>query len=136
MWTFQLGFSFTSGGLVGSTKGGGLIIGRNSQTGDWQFGWYAVGGAGAYGGANASAVVDFTWSGNDNIEDVGGWATTAGASGTVLGGSVGGEVNTPLTGNAQRSYTGSIGGGVGTPGEGHGFATYTSVHRFGHPQKP
>jgi RHS repeat-associated protein len=136
LWTFQAGLSFTSGGLFGSTKGGGLVIGWNPQNKEWQFGWYAVGGAGAYGGASASVVADFTWSGNENIEDVGGWATTAGGSGTLLGASVGGEMNTPLTGNAKRSYTFSAGAGVGTPGEGHGFATYTKVKRLGGPPKP
>ena len=135
LWTFQIGGSFTAGGLLGSTKGGGLIIGRNPHTKDWQFGWYAVGGAGAYGGASASAVVDFTWSGNPNIEGVGGWASTAGGSGNVLGASVGGEVNTPITGEAQRSYTFSMGGSARLPGEGHGYVTYTHVQRFGSSHK-
>jgi RHS repeat-associated protein len=131
LWTFQTGLSFTSGGLFGSTKGAGLIIGRNPETKEWQFGWYTVGGAGAYGGAGASLVADFTWSGNPNIEDTGGWAATAGGSGTILGASAGGEMNTPLSGDAQRSYTLSVGAGAGLPSEGHGYATYTHVNRFG-----
>ena len=136
LWTFQVGISFTSGGIFGSTQGGGLVIGRNPQTKEWQFGWYAVGGAGAYGGASASAVFDFTWSGNPNIEGVGGWQTTEGGPETVLGVSAGGEMNTPLTGDAKRSYTLSLGAGVGLPSEGHGYASYTKVGRFGGPQKP
>ena len=136
LWTFQIGYSITTGGLFGSTKGAGFIVGRNPQTRKWQFGWYAMGGAGAFGGASASGVIDFTWSGNPNIEDVGGTSTTAGGSGTIAGISIGGETNTPLSGRATNSYTFSLGGSVGMPGEGHGYITHTKVNRFGGSHKP
>lgn len=123
--TWQIGLGFNSGGLVGSTKGAGIIIGHNPSTGNWDFGFYATGGAGLYGGASASLTLDVTTSDNPCIDDVSGWAGTAGGSvGEVLTG--GYERNTPMS-NALPSNTYSFGVGAGTPAEGHGFATYTNV---------
>jgi RHS repeat-associated protein len=131
LWTFQIGSSFTGGGLLGSTKGGGLIIGKDPNTGEWQFGWYAVGGAGPLGGAGASITADITWSSNPCIQDVGGWTSTGGGSLTPLPPfTFGAEMNIPLTGDASPSYTGSFGLSIGTPYEGHGFVTYTHVGRL------
>ncbi|MCK5098714.1 MAG: RHS repeat-associated core domain-containing protein, partial [Desulfobacteraceae bacterium] len=131
LWTFQVGLSFTAGGLTGSTKGGGLIVGRNPVTGQWQFGWYAVGGAGLFVGAEASVALDLTWSGNPCIEDAGGWASTTGGSiGSPLGLGAGFESNTPLSGNANPSYTFSPDLSAGLPGEAHSFVTYTHVGRI------
>ena len=62
--------SFTAGGILGSTKGIGLIVGRDPSSGKWQFGWYAVGGFGAFAGAEASVAADFTWSSNPCIEEL------------------------------------------------------------------
>lgn len=123
--TWQIGLGFNSGGLVGSTKSAGIIIGHNPSTGNWDFGFYTTGGAGLYGGASASLTLDVTTSDNPCIDDVSGWAGTAGGSvGEVLTG--GYERNTPMS-NALPSNTYSFGVGAGTPAEGHGFATYTNV---------
>ncbi len=93
-------------------------------------GWYAVGGAGIFGGVGASVAFDITYSDNPFIEDVSGFAATVGGSITVWVLNVGTETNTPTPlCDKLGSYTISI--GVGTPGaEGHGFATYTYVGTF------
>lgn len=123
--TWQIGFGFNAGGLVGSTKSVGIIIGHNPKTGDWDIGVYATGGAGLHGGASASFTIDITTSDNPLIDDVSGWAGTAGGS-VDVGASVGYERNTPIT-DALPSNTYSFGVGAGTPAEGHGYATYTKV---------
>ena len=64
-----------------------------------------------------------------NITDVAGLQTTAGGSGGIGGATIGGEMNTPLSGTASPSYTFSA--GIGTPGgEGHGFGSYTHVRKL------
>jgi RHS repeat-associated protein len=123
--TWQIGLGLNEGGIVGSTKSAGIIIGHNPNTGDWDFGFYATGGAGPYGGASASLTLDITTSDNPCIDDVSGWAGTAGGSvGEFFTG--GYERNTQVSG-ALPSNTYSVGVGGGTPAEGHGFATYTKV---------
>ena len=124
--TWQIGIGFNAGGIVGSTKSAGIIIGHNPRTGDWDVGFYATGGAGLYGGASASLTVDVTTSDNPCIDDVSGWAGTAGGSVDVVGLSLGYERNTPIT-DALPSNTYSFGVGTGTPAEGHGFGSYTKV---------
>ena len=123
--TWQIGLGFNAGGIVGSTKSAGLIIGHNPKTGNWDFGFYATGGAGLHGGASASLTLDFTTSDNPCIDDVSGWAGPAGGSaGEFFTG--GYERNTQVSG-ALPSNTYSVGVGGGTPAEGHGYATYTKV---------
>lgn len=123
--TWQIGIGFNAGGIVGSSKSAGIIIGHNPRTGDWDVGFYATGGAGLYGGASASLTVDVTTSDNPCIDDVSGWAGTAGGS-VDVGLSFGYERNTPIT-DALPSNTYSFGVGKGTPAEGHGFGSYTKV---------
>ena len=125
--TWQIGLGFNAGGLLGSTKSAGIIIGHNPKTGNWDFGFYATGGAGLHGGASASLTLDITTSDNPCINDVSGWAVTAGGSvnlSEVI--TAGYERNTP-TSDALPSKTYSFGFGVGTPVEGHGYATYTKI---------
>jgi RHS repeat-associated protein len=126
--TYQLGLGFNAGGILGTTKSIGLIFGENPNTGKWQFGFYATGGTGLYGGASASLTVDLTLSGNPCVEDVEGWAGTAGGSfGEFLTG--GFELNSPMS-DKLSSETYSVGVGGGLPAEGHGFATFTEVWRL------
>jgi len=125
--TWQIGLGFNAGGFVGLTKSAGIIIGHNPKTGNWDFGVYATGGAGLHGGASASLTLDITTSDNPCIDDVSGWAGTAGGSvGEFFTG--GYERNTQLSGTLP-SNTYSVGVGGGTPAEGHGYATYTKIWR-------
>jgi len=125
--TLQFGLGFNAGGITGSTKSAGIIIGHNPQTGNWDFGFYATGGAGLHGGASASLTLDITTSNNPCIDDVSGWAGTAGGSANLSEAITAGyERNTP-TSSALSSNTYSIGFGVGTPVEGHGYRTYTKI---------
>jgi RHS repeat-associated protein len=135
LWTFQIGLGFNVGGILGSSKSGGIIFGRNSETGKWQFGLYGTLGAGLQAGAGASGTLDLTWSPNNNITDVSGLAGTIGGSAIVsppffAGATAGTETNIPFNPCAKFSQTFSFGGGVGTPFEGHGFISYTWVKRF------
>jgi RHS repeat-associated protein len=135
LWTFQIGLGFNAGAILGSSKSGGIIFGKNSDTGKWQFGVYGTLGAGLQAGAGASATLDLTWSPNKNITDVSGFAGTIGGSAIVsppyfAGATAGTETNIPFDPCAQFSQTFSFGGGVGTPAEGHGFISYTYVKRF------
>jgi len=123
--TWQIGIGFGAGGIFGSTKSAGIIVGHNPKSGTWEFGLYATGGAGLYGGASASLTVDYTISDNPCVDDVGGWAGTAGFS--VGAGLTGGyERNSQMSGTLP-SNTFSFGLGVGTLAEGHGYATYTTI---------
>jgi len=123
--TWQIGLSFNAGGIVGSTKSAGLIIGHNPKSGNWGFGFYATGGAGLHGGVSASLTLDITTSDNPCIDNVSGWAGTVGGSaGELFTG--GYERNTQLSGTLP-SNTYSVGVGGGTPVEGHGYATYTKI---------
>jgi len=125
LWTLQLGIGFTAGGIIGTTKSVGLVVGYNPNSGDLDFGFYVTGGIGLYGGASASLTVDATFSDNPCINDLNGWAGTAGVSGGEF--FTGGyEKNTPMS-NALPSTTWSGGIGGGTPMEGHGFATNTKI---------
>jgi RHS repeat-associated protein len=135
LWTFQIGLGFNAGAILGSSKSGGIIFGRNSETEKWQFGVYGTLGAGLQAGAGASGTVDLTWSPNKNITDVSGFAGTIGGSAIVsppffAGATAGTETNIPFNPCAKFSQTFSFGGGVGTPIEGHGFISYTYVKRF------
>jgi RHS repeat-associated protein len=126
--TYQLGLGFNAGGILGTTKSIGLIFGENPRTGKWQLGFYATGGTGLYCGASASLIVDLTLSDNPCVEDVEGWAGTAGGSfGEFLTG--GFELNSPMS-DKLSSETFSVGVGGGLPAEGHGFATFTEVWRL------
>ena len=129
--TFQIGFSGTGGYGVGATSGLGFVFGFSWEDG-FQFGTYDVIGIGGYAGAGASAVIDFTVSGNKCINQLEGITGTAGGSAKIpfFGLNVGGETNIPIFGNKTApSYTGSVGVGVGTP-EGHGFITYTTINEW------
>jgi RHS repeat-associated protein len=135
LWTFQIGLGFNAGAILGSSKSGGIIFGRNSETGKWQFGVYGTLGAGLQAGAGASGTLDLTWSPNKNITDVSGFSGTIGGSAIVsppffAGATAGTETNIPFNPCAKFSQTFSFGGGVGTPVEGHGFISYTYVKRF------
>jgi len=135
LWTLQLGFGFNAGGILGSSKSGGIIFGRNSHTGKWKFGLYGTVGAGVQAGVGASATLDVTWSANDNITDVGGLSGTVGGSVIVsppffAGATAGTETNIQYNPNSKFSQTFSFGGGVGTPVEGHGFISYTHVKKL------
>ncbi len=123
--TWQIGFGFNFGGITGTTKSAGLIIGHNPDTGKWDLGSYVTGGAGLHGGASASLTLDITTSDNSSINDVSGWAGTAGGSvGEFY--TIGYERNTPIS-DTLPSNTYSFGVGAGIPAEGHGYATHTSV---------
>ena len=83
----------------------------------------------------ASGTLDLTWSPNNNITDVSGFAGTIGGSAIVSppffgGATAGAETNIPFNPCSEFSQTLSLGVGVGTPIEGHGFVSYTSVKRF------
>jgi RHS repeat-associated protein len=135
LWTFQIGLGFNAGAILGSSKSGGIIFGKNSETRKWQFGVYGTLGAGLQAGAGASGTLDLTWSPNKNITDVSGFAGTIGGSAIVsppffAGATAGTETNIPFDPCAEFSQTFSFGGGIGTPAEGHGFISYTYVKRF------
>lgn len=131
LWTFQFGGSFTAGGGVGTTKGLGLILGWNPNTNKFQAGWYSTIGGGAYAGASGSFGLDFTWSENPCIEDVGKKTLTSGGSiSSLTGFGFSSEGNIPLNGNVKPSYTFSPTFGAGTPVEGHSFISYTYVQGF------
>ena len=126
--TYQLGLGFNAGGILGTTKSIGIVWSENPNTGKTEFGFYATGGAGLHGGATASVTLDYTTSDNPCIDNLSGWAGTAGVSGGE-GISVGYERNTPISG-ALPSNTLSVGVGGGTPLEGHGYATYTNIWKI------
>ena len=98
-WTMQIGLSITGGGGVGGTAGGGFIFGVNECTGEFQFGTYTFAGGGIYIGSGISGSADFTYSSNQNINEVSGIALTMGGSigypsPTWLGGGVEGNIPT------------------------------------------
>jgi RHS repeat-associated protein len=129
--TLQIGLGFTAGSIKGTSKSGGIVIGYNPEYEDvFQFGTYASGGAGLYGGASASINLNVSVSSNERIEDLEGWSGTAGGSGKIPGVpiSLGLERSTPVTtADAEPVYSMSAGIGIGMRLGGYGYAKYTKI---------
>ncbi len=132
-WTMQFGLTFTYGwyGPV-ANKAFGLVAGNSWEEG-MQIGVYAMGGVGGIWGDTADAGIEVIASGNKNIKDLGGLGKTTGgsASPSQLGkAAVGIEVNEPLSGDSESSYSLNITTGVGTAVEAHHLRTATAVMRL------
>ncbi len=131
LWTFQIGYGFNSGAGFGTTKSAGFAVSYDPETKRLQVGGYATGGCGLHVGITGDVVYDFTFSGNDSIEDLAGSACTIGVGvatppmGPHAG--IGCEVNIPINSDAEPSVTFSPGVGIGMPGEFHVLGTETTV---------
>ena len=97
-FTFSIGLSGQGGGGIGGQAGGGIVISFNKEDG-FEVGSYGSVGLGVLFPYSGSLNLDFSFSGNDNIEDLSGVSLEVGGSGTLgpVPVGVGVAVNVPLS---------------------------------------
>jgi len=126
--------SRSGGAGTGGTAEIGATIAHNNNK-PWYKGWsigtFTTEGAGGYAGADAGAEVNFAYSNNNHVTDIGGVSTTVGGSADVAGFvNLGYETQISQNLNISPAHNVSLGlyGNPFVPGEAHVFITNTQVH--------
>ena len=126
--------SYSGGAGKGGTMETGFSIAHDSNkpwyTG-WSIGTFTTEGFGGYAGADAGGEVNFAYSNNNHVNDIGGTGTTVGASADVAGFiNVGYEIAISQDLNIAPVHNISLGlyGNPFVHGEAHVYITQTQVH--------
>ena len=110
LWTFQIGVTASGFISVGGAYSKGYIFGRSHKQ-DFRTGTYKTDGLGVSSSMTGGLTIDFIWSSNDKIEDVGGKSFSI-ATSLKAGGAIAYSYSTPSKPKLSGTHKISIGIGA------------------------